>query len=584
VFHAQVACSAPQVALRPYQIDAIERARGRIEAGCRRLLMVAPTGAGKTTIAGQMIASAAARGTRALFVAHRRELINQTYARLCAMGIAEAKVGVIMGSDPRRRPGAPIQVASIATLRARPKPVADLVFVDECHLALAASYRALQEHYPNAVHIGLTATPYRGDGRGLGAAYDELLVVASPRELIDAGYLVDPRVLPVPPDELPDLRAVKLKRGDYDERALAAAVDRKRLVGNIVEHWLAHARGVRTVAFAASVNHSMHIAARFRDAGVPAEHLDGTTPTAERDAILARLERGETRVVSNACVLQEGWDQPAVKCAILARPTRSTGLYLQQAGRILRPWRDTPALILDHAGCALAHGLPQDDRDYSLAGEREVRRGGGEAVTKACACGAVLAAAKRICPQCGAELVQAEVHDEAPAELVELAPATMADKRRACLALQEQARKRGLRASWAHRQFKERFGEPPSPAVRAGLPTRRARPVGAVLRQALAEGRPLSWACSTSRSHEGALRGGGVPPVSPRLRRHRPRARRRVCRARAPRGADAQLRHRRPPGHLCDSERASVRRDAVPDQQGRAAALSRASRGRCAVL
>src|SRR5690606_30708365 len=126
--------------------------------------------------------------------------------------------------------------------------------------------------------------------------------------------------------------------------------------------------GLRTVAFAVNVEHSRAIVARFVAAGVAAEHLDGSTPTAERDAILRRLETGETRIVSNCAVLTEGWDQPAVKCAILARPTQSTGLYLQQAGRILRPWQDVRPIILDHAGNSLAHGLPQDDRALTLDG------------------------------------------------------------------------------------------------------------------------------------------------------------------------------------------------------------------------
>src|SRR5690606_42037014 len=125
------------------------------------------------------------------------------------------------------------------------------------------------------------------------------------------------------------------------------------------------------------------LVARFLEAGIPPEHLDGSTPTAERDAILRRLETGETRIVSNCAVLTEGWDQPAVKCAILARPTQSTGLYLQQAGRILRPWQDVSALILDHAGNALAHGLPQDDRDFTLDPTRK-KKGGSETPTKEC--------------------------------------------------------------------------------------------------------------------------------------------------------------------------------------------------------
>jgi superfamily II DNA or RNA helicase len=198
------------------------------------------------------------------------------------------------------------------------KPRADLVFIDECHRSLARSYVELLGHYPRAVIIGLTATPYRADGKGLGDMYDALVLVSSPRELIDHGYLVEPRVFTVPESAMPDLDGVRVRGGDYDEKALERAVDRSVLVGNIVEHWLKHAGGIRTVAFAVSVAHSRHIVERFREAGVAAEHLDGATPTTERDAILARLEEGTTTVVSNVGCLCEGYDQPAVNRALRA--------------------------------------------------------------------------------------------------------------------------------------------------------------------------------------------------------------------------------------------------------------------------
>lgn len=354
--------------LRPYQERAVAHVLERRRDGARRLLVVAPTGAGKATIAAELALQLAIAEERVLFVAHRRELILQAYDRFAKHGVPERELGVIMAGDGRRRPQALVQIASIDTLRARARPQAALVMVDECHRALAKSYRALERHYPAAMHVGFTATPCRADGRGLDDAYDELFLVATPRELIARGFLVEPHVFTVPDDRRPDLSRIGVCRGDYDERALADAMDRGSLVGDIVEHWKRHAEGVRTVAFAASVAHSKHIAERFRAAGVAAEHLDGMMATTERDAILARVELGDTRVVSNCAVLAEGWDQPSVKCAILARPTKSTGLYLQQAGRILRPWGTQRAVVLDHAGCALEHGLPQQERSFSLEG------------------------------------------------------------------------------------------------------------------------------------------------------------------------------------------------------------------------
>ena len=380
------------------------------------------------------------------------------------------------------------------TLRNRAKPLADVVFVDECHRATAKSYRGIAEHYPDAVHLGLTATPFRANGEGLTDAYDDLLVVASPRQLIDEGHLVEPRVFTVPTEALPDLSAVRVKRGDYDQRALAEAVDSKTLVGNLVEHWFRHAEGVRTVAFAVSVAHSVHITEQFRMAGVAAEHLDGNTPTPERDAILARLQSGETRVVSNCGVLCEGWDQPAVKCAILARPTRSTGLYLQQAGRILRPWNGTRAIILDHGGCVLEHGLPQDDRPFTLEGSKKRRNGKGAAPVRTCpSCFAVLPLALRVCPECDEVLSeQADVPEECDGTLVEVRPEDL--KRIELERLRAIAEERGYKPGWVYYRYKEKFGEtPPRDRRRRAPPAFDSRALREVLRGAARSGGGLDW-------------------------------------------------------------------------------------------
>ncbi|MDY0004940.1 MAG: helicase-related protein, partial [Polyangia bacterium] len=435
---------------------------------------------------------------RSLFIAHRRELNNQASGRLVQMGLPEPAVGVIMAQDPRRRPTAAVQVASIDTLRNRPKPRADIVIIDEAHRASSRSYRDLAAHYPGAIHIGLTATPYRADGRGLGDMYDELVQVSSPSELIREGYLVEPRVFTVPPDALPDLSSVRVRRGDYHEAELAEAVDRQALIGNIVEHWHRHAQGLRTVAFAVSVKHSMHIAEQFRQAGVPAEHLDGTTPLELRDAILRRIDAGETLVVSNCSCLQEGWDQPSVKCAILARPTKSTGLYLQQAGRILRPWGGLQAVILDHAGCALEHGLPQDDRAFSLDSAKKPRKGTGAGPPlKTCEqCYAVVPAPTHICPECGFVFQPPrEVPEEASGDLVEVSPSSLQAKRAAWLQLCAVAASRGFKPGWAYYRYRERFGAPP-PASFAQGPAgpRVSNEVAEALREAIrGRGGRLSW-------------------------------------------------------------------------------------------
>ena len=398
------------VALRPYQSRTVAWVHDERMPGAR-LLVVAPTGAGKTVIASQLILDELERGGRVLFCAHRQELIAQTYGTLLRRGLPERTLGVIMGDGTithplrRRRENcqralAPVQVASIDTLRNRPRPAGvTLVIYDECHRSLARSYVDLAEHYaPTATLVGLTATPYRGDGRGLGAMYRELLVVAQPRELVAEGFLMEPRVFTHPVK--PDLGDVRTVAGEYDQEQLGAAMDKATLVGNIVEHWKRLAGGMRTVAFATNVAHSKHIVEAFASAGVPAEHLDGTTPDDLRAGILGRLESGQTLVVSNCGVLCEGWDQPSVKAAILARPTKSTSLYIQCAGRVLRPFDGPEPIILDHAGCVLVHGLPTQDREFSL--DVEKKRARARVSVKECPeCFAALPSSAQVCPCCG---------------------------------------------------------------------------------------------------------------------------------------------------------------------------------------
>lgn len=403
--------------LRLYQIDAIERVRAQLRRGALRVLLCAPTGAGKTVIASDIILRAYQRGKRVLFFAHRRELIDQTYRKLFAAGVPAEAIGVIMSTDRRRNDSAPIQVASIDTFRHRDPPPADLVIIDEAHRSLSQSYLNMIEHYVGGAIIGMTATPFRGDGGGLGSIYKALEVVTTPRQLIDEGFLAEPRIFAAA--QKPDLRGVRVRGGDYVEADLAEACG--KLVGNIVEHWRRHANGMRTVAFAVSVAHSQAIVASFLAAGVAAEHLDGTTPTPERDAILGRLERGETLVVSNCNVLCEGYDQPAVKCAILGRPTQSTGLYLQQAGRILRPFEGIVPIILDHAGNTLMHGLPQDTREFSLDTARPKKSDRVEPKARECPeCGAVLARGAQECPECGATFEREPIKIDSEGELIEL--------------------------------------------------------------------------------------------------------------------------------------------------------------------
>jgi DNA repair protein RadD len=353
--------------LRDYQREVSARVEAEIAAGKRRILLVAPTGSGKTVIAAAMIADAAEAGRRVLVVAHRSEIVTQTHAKLYAAGV---DAGIIKAGFPPRL-GEPVQVASIQTLHARAirgsameMPDADIVVIDEAHHARAETYQATIDAYPHAIVIGLTATPCRRDGRGLGNIFQSLVECPQVAALIEQKFLVPSKVFA--PSQ-PDLSGVRTERGDYVESQLAERMNQAPLVGDIVEHWHKHGEGRPTVCFATGVEHSVHIRNEFRRSNVLAEHIDGGTPADERDDILKGLANGRVEVVTNCMVLTEGWDCPDVSCLILARPTKSLGLFRQMIGRVLRPATGkSDAIILDHSGTVFTLGLPDDDIGWTL--------------------------------------------------------------------------------------------------------------------------------------------------------------------------------------------------------------------------
>jgi DNA repair protein RadD len=488
--------------LRPYQTDAIARVRAEIDAGRRRILLVAPTGSGKTVIAAAFIRDAIQDRKRVLFLAHRRELIVQASRKLHDFYCDH---GILLPGYPTRL-HEPLQIASIATLHARAVrtnlvqlPDADVIVLDEAHHVRARTYLRILQSYPDAVVLGLTATPCRGDGRGLGNVFQVLLECPPVADLIGAGFLIPTRVYA---PAQPDLRGVRVERGDYVETQLAQRMNTDQLVGDVVEHWLRLGERRKTVVFATGVSHSLHIRDEFCRAGVLAEHVDGTTPTDQRDGILSRLASGQTEVVCNAMVLTEGWDQPDVSCLVLARPTKSIGLYRQMVGRVLRPAPGkTDALILDHAGATFAHGFVDDPIEWALSEDQKAQnkthsaRGSADAaaLTTCPECSAVRMAGKP-CPACGWQpRRKAEAVEVADGELQQISRSgaarsggpTAEEKARFHRQLLWIAEERKYKPGWAAMKHKEKFGEwpaakpwqnpqpePPDAAVRAWVRSR----------------------------------------------------------------------------------------------------------------
>lgn len=386
------------ITLRPYQQAMIDEARDAYRRGKRAVLFQLPTGGGKTVTASTVVHGAALKGNRTWWLTHRRELAGQASETFHSLGIPHGTVQAGYVSNP----DATVQVASIQTISRRLEtlPEPGLIIFDEAHHIGAASWEAIFNRFPDARILGLTATPWRLDGAGLGRWFEHMVSGPSTADLIANGSLSPYRLFA---PATPDLSGVGTAQGDYQRSALAKAMDKPSIVGDAIGHYLKLCRGKRAVAFAAGVENSKNIADQFNAAGVPAEHVDGAMTAEARDAAVDRFRRGETLILCNADLFGEGFDVPAIEAAILLRPTKSLSLHLQQVGRALRPCPGkTEAIILDHAGNSLIHGLPDDERDWSLEDrEKKKRAEKSEVPVRQCEeCFYVYRPAPK-CPQCG---------------------------------------------------------------------------------------------------------------------------------------------------------------------------------------
>lgn len=365
-------------------------------------------------------------------------------------------------------PDLPVQVASVQSLARREFPRADVVVVDECHHVRARTWQRVVDHYADAgaCVLGLTATPYRLDGRGLGHAFGAIVEPVTVAELCESGLLVAPRVLaPV----LPDMQGARVARGDF--RAADARPRMSKLTGDVVDHWRRHATGRRCVLFAVDVAHSLELVEALSAAGCRAAHLDGSTPRANRDEVLAALARGDLDLVSNCMVLTEGWDLPSLDCAVVARPTASLGLHRQMIGRVMRACDDKDgALVLDHAGNHHRHGLVTDEVEVSLDDRaRRAGAGAGLNVATCSECYAVSPPGTAVCPECGAPIATPQDEparrDRPRAEdgdLVLFEGETRADRSAWYREVVREASASRRRLGWARYRFRDRYGVWPS--------------------------------------------------------------------------------------------------------------------------
>lgn len=337
--------------LRAYQRQGIAEVERRWRHGSRSVLAVAPTGAGKGTMATTLLCEAAQRGKQCLLLVHRREIVRDLRDRVAAAGM---RVGAILPGE-KRDPGAPIQVASVQSLLGSTVRRYDLVVVDEAHHYAAEEWGAVVARIGAARIVGFTATPQRADGKPLGDMFDSLVDVVRYSELLSQGLIVPCRVLR---PEVP-------------------------LDGNIAqqpaEAYLRYAPGSSAFIYVTGASDARATRERLVEAGISAEIVGHLTPGPERASAVERLQQGQLHVIVNIYTMTEGIDIPRVSTIVLARPCRHASTYIQIVGRALRahPGKDQ-ALLLDLTGTSYAHGLPVTDRSYALEGKMPISFAGSD--------------------------------------------------------------------------------------------------------------------------------------------------------------------------------------------------------------
>ena len=355
--------------LRDYQKQLIGDSRKSLQTA-RRTLVVLPTGGGKSVILTAISKSLQGKGKRALIVAHRKEIVNQLCAHAQKQGVP---FGRVMPGVPFQPGLANIQIGMIGTAKNRAKQGrfdlfdVDLIIIDEAHHTVASTYLDLLNQFPQARVLGFTATPQRLDGKGLAEVFDDMVRGPNTRALMDMGFLCEYRYF-MPKLQL-DIEGVKKRTGDYARGEIEERATKPTIIGDAVEQYEKHFNGKSCVVFCVTIAHAEAVLAAYKSRGWRAEVIHGKQTAEEREAVVKAFEEQRISVLVSVDVISEGFDIPFTQGVQMLRPTQSIVLYLQQVGRALRPKPDgSKAIILDHVGNVERFGLPDEERDWSLAG------------------------------------------------------------------------------------------------------------------------------------------------------------------------------------------------------------------------
>lgn len=451
--------------LREYQARAFARVKDAVRRGVRRVMLQMPTAAGKTRLATEIVNGAREKQKRVLFTVPTISLIDQTIEAFASEGIRD--VGVIQANHHLTDWKKPIQICSVQTLQKRQLPNADLVIRDEAHklFKLDVAWMGLPT-WQATPFIGLSATPWT---RGLGRYYQELIVGATTKQLIEEGWLSSFRVFA---PTHPDLSGVTIVANDYHEQQLAAVMSNTKLVADAIETWQRLGEQRPTICFAVDCNHARALQERFKDEGVPAAYMDAHTPLRERAQIRRDFESGAAKVVCNVDVMGIGVDWPGIACVSYCRPTRSEMRYVQNIGRGLRmhPGK-SDLLILDHSDTTLRLGFVSDIHHESLNGGKErLLEAREKPLPVECKQCHMLRPRGKKCPNCGAapEMREARPIPHAEGELVEYTALpkykgnkrefSAEEKRQFMAELLGYCVEKRYNPYWAHHAYKFKFG------------------------------------------------------------------------------------------------------------------------------
>lgn len=373
--------------LRPYQADLIGKIRLAAFHGSKSIVSVLGCGGGKSVIQAEISHSATDKGNNVLFLVHRKELCEQITNTFTTQGVNMKLCSVSMVQTVSRH------------IDKIPEP--KIIITDEAHHSTANSYKKIYNAFPNALRLGFTATPCRLNAGGLGEVYDKLITSVSTKWLIDNHYLSPYKYYSV---KLADTSGLHVKAGDYKADEVAELMQNSEIYGETVKQWERLAKNKKTIAYCASVEAAEETAEKFRQAGYTAASLSGSTPKELRAQIMQDFRDSKIMILTNCELFGEGLDVPDCECTVLLRPTQSLTLYIQQSMRSMRYMPGKTAIIIDHVGNCYLHGLPDDNREWTL--ESKAKQANTVKIRECSMCFAVYPPTMQKCPYCGYEAVR----------------------------------------------------------------------------------------------------------------------------------------------------------------------------------